>query len=489
MNRLIATLSVGAVVATVAVAACTGDAGPKGDKGDPGAPGATGAAGATGPAGPAGGGGDGGGGGGRTLLISPRARHGLDISPVPIATSTLTSEEAEQLGQGSYLVNAIGACNDCHTPGGPPPVKFLAGGTSFAIDGTNVVYARNLTPGPTGLRLTEAEFITAMRTGKDFGSAGQTLLVMPWPQIRWLATADLRAIYAYLKAIPAVANTVPPDVKASSVLNGAPPPAPTKYDEGEVARPLPPDTDASGAPLVDVDAVQRGLAIRPLDAPADLDTRGADAQALIGRGAYVANLAQCNDCHTNPSRQSLPAQPGYLKVNVASYLAGGGVFAVPPPLQPVLKQARTMSEDLTGKTNGFLNEPEDSFGRFLAILSTGTHADESTDGEPARALGWPMPWAIYKNMELGDLEALYTYLKTIPPRVGAADKSTQRYARYCATAADCAAGETCNTATSECIGAPCTVPNVSADCAACQVCTAAKCAPPATGSTCVAQGI
>lgn len=486
MNRLIATLSVGAVIATVAVAACTGDAGPKGDPGPAGAPGATGATGATGPAGA----GDGdGGGGGRTLLLSSRARHGLDISPVPIALTSLTSAQAEQLGQGSYLVNAIGACNDCHTPGGPPPVKFLAGGTAFPIDGTNVVYARNLTPDASGMRLTEAEFITAMRTGKDFGSGGQILVVMPWSQLRWLATADLRAIYAYLKAIPAVANTVPADVKATSVLNGAPPPAPTKYDEGEVTRLLPPDTDANGAPVVDVDAVQRGLAIRPLAAPADLESRSADVQALIGRGAYVANAAQCNDCHTNPSRQSLPAQPGYLKVDTAAYLAGGGVFAVPAPLQPILKQARTMSEDLTGKTNGFLNEPDDSFGRFLSVITTGTHADESTDGEPARALGWPMPWAIYKNMELGDLEALYTYLKTIPPRLGASDKATQDYARYCAATADCAAGETCNTATGECIGAPCTAPSVAADCAACQVCTAAKCAPPPAASACVAQGI
>ncbi len=486
MNRILGMLGGGVISIGVAVVACTGDAGPKGDRGDTGAagsPGAPGAPGATGAPGPAGASGDGGG-TGAGLLLSARAKHGLEISPVPIATAGLTSAQAEQLGQGSYIVNAISACGDCHTPGGPPPAKFLAGGTPFAIDGTNVVYARNLTPDATGMTLTETAFVTAMRTGRDFTNAGQTLIVMPWAGFRWMSTNDLKAIYAYLKAIPAVANAVPPDVKATSVLNGAPPPAPTKFDEGAVARLLPPETDANGAPLIDVDDVQRGLAIRPLDAPADLDTRSPDVQALIGRGAYVANAAQCNDCHTNPGRQ-----PGSLKINTAAYLAGGAVFAVPAPLQPILKQTRTMSADLTGQTNGFLNEPDDSFGRFLGILTSGTHADESTDGEPARALGWPMPWATFRNMELGDLEALYAYLKTIPPRTAAADKKTMRYARYCAATTDCAAGETCNTATSECVGGACTAPNVADDCGACQVCTAAKCAPPASGSTCVSGGI
>jgi hypothetical protein len=95
-------------------------------------------------------------------------------------------------------------------------------------------------------------------------------------------------------------------------------------------------------------------------------------------------------------------------------------------------------------------------------------------------------------MELSDLEAVYAYIKSIPVRKGVADKLTRDYARWCAAATDCEAGETCNTATSECIGAPCTLAKEAEECAACQTCTASgntKCDAPASASTCPVQGI
>ena len=264
-----------------------------------------------------------------------------------------------------------------------------------------------------------------------------------------------------------------------------------------------------GQPISDPDAILRGLAIRPLDAPSDaaLQSLPARDQAALGRGSYLANAAQCSDCHTNPPRVELrPGKPNYMNVNTAGYLTGGRVFLVPAPLEPSLHQVRTMSADLTGETNGFLQDPEDTFGRFLAILESGTHSSKSPHGEPARALGWPMPWQDFRNMTTDNLEALYTYLKALPHLGGAADKATAPYARYCQAASDCESGEVCTA--NECAGASCgpassdaggaggadgasdgAVARADDSCNACQPCQASRCAVPASSDACLASGL
>ncbi len=502
MKRHLTTNAALSVLGALAFAACstgtTGLEGPAGPAGPPGAPGVAGGL-LIGD-----GGSEGGASNGDSPQVSARALQGLAISPVSIPTAGLSAATAEQLGQGSYLVNAVGSCGDCHTSSAGGAEKYLAGGISYAIDNGGVVYARNLTPdAKTGMTLTEDQFVTALTTGRDFSDkTGQSvLLVMAWSHFRWLTTADLKAIYAYLKAIPAVSNEVAPDVKKASELNGPPAASPpSTYDEGTVARLLPPSVDAQGNPVDDPDSVMRGLAIRPLDAPSEatLQSLSAHEQAALGRGSYLANAAQCSDCHTNPPRVELrPGKPNYLGVNTADYLTGGRVFLVPAPLETSLHQVRSMSANLTGETNGFLQEPEDTFARFLAIIESGTHADESVHGEAARALGWPMPWQDFRKMTLDDLEALYAYLKALPHLSGTADKDTWDYARYCQTAADCNSGEICSA--NECAGAACGpddddggdegAVDTSDVCNACQSCQASRCSAPGPSDPCLTGGI
>ena len=55
----------------------------------------------------------------------------------------------------------------------------------------------------------EKDFIQAMRTGKHIGVARPILPPMPWQGLAALPDWDLRAIYAYLMAQPAVKNKVP----------------------------------------------------------------------------------------------------------------------------------------------------------------------------------------------------------------------------------------------------------------------------------------
>jgi hypothetical protein len=144
-----------------------------------------------------------------------RIRRGLAISPVPVH---VTPQNRALVGLGSYLVNAAGSCQDCHScptyaPGHNPydgvgdgqanAANYLAGGVPFGPPGGLV--SANLTPDPVTGRpggMTPAEFVSAIRTGHDPEEPGRVLQVMPWPVLRNLTDADLRAIYAYLSAIP-----------------------------------------------------------------------------------------------------------------------------------------------------------------------------------------------------------------------------------------------------------------------------------------------
>jgi hypothetical protein len=476
--------------AALAAAGCSGSQGPKGDpgprgtQGDAGPRGPQGAQGDAGPQGPQGPQGLPGSGTSDAAVdsstanldqLTPEARHGLDLAaPLHIALDGKSSDQLEMIGYGSYLVNAVGGCNDCHqqvvpsTTGGPPKLNYLGGGTEFDIPagGGFKVFARNLTSDPTtGLKLTEAQFIQALDTGADFkgvtGSAAPTksLIVMPWPTFRWLTQADKKAIYAYLKVVPAVVNQVSDDVNKPTIPPAA---APTTYDEGSgAARALPSEL------MIDPGNVQRGIAMQPVPIPDPVfGLLPLGVQSQIGRGAYLVNgLAGCNDCHTNPDRDQTN------KINTNGYLAGGRVFDIAATFGPTAPAqygiTRAMSADLTGATHGFFAEEHTTYELFKSIITEGKHVDD----DPPAPLAPPMPWQTYRNMTDDDLASVYTYISNIPKRTGTNDKLTQPPSRFCgsadAGAPSCLPGETCSNG--ECIGGNC----ASADsCGACQPCTA-----------------
>jgi hypothetical protein len=154
--------------------------------------------------------------GGSSSAASNTVRRGLEISPVSL---DFRHKDRDLVGHGSYLVNALGGCNDCHTcPSYAPGVEhnpflggdgevnadgYLAGGLRFDLGPAGTVVSRNLTPDasgkPAGLSL--AQFRQAIRTGHD-PESGDILQVMPWPVYRNMTDQDLRSIYEFLKAIP-----------------------------------------------------------------------------------------------------------------------------------------------------------------------------------------------------------------------------------------------------------------------------------------------
>lgn len=153
-----------------------------------------------------------------------------------------------EVARGEYLVKLM-VCNDCHTPwhltergpepdmsrmlsGHPqaltmPPAPALgegpwvwsAAGTNTAFAGPwGVSFTANLTPDPeTGLgKWTEETFIQAIRNGRHEGQGRPLLPPMPWPMYRNATDDDLKAIFAYLRTVPAVKNRVPEPIEPAS---------------------------------------------------------------------------------------------------------------------------------------------------------------------------------------------------------------------------------------------------------------------------------
>ena len=142
-----------------------------------------------------------------------KIQEGFAIAPVIL---DLQGKNLALVGLGSYIVNAQGTCNFCHTcpsfaPGHNPydgigdgqvnAENYLAGGLAFKNFG---VVSANITPDSSGLPagLTFPQFLHTLRTGDVPHMSSQKLLGMPWPIFRYMTDRDIHAIYEYLSSIP-----------------------------------------------------------------------------------------------------------------------------------------------------------------------------------------------------------------------------------------------------------------------------------------------
>ena len=147
----------------------------------------------------------------------------------------------DPVARGKYLVDTAG-CHDCHTPfkmgpKGPEPdmsralsghpeqlvmpaaPKLPEGPWMIVSSATNTAHAgpwgvsftANLTPDrETGTGdWSRRDFVQTIRTGRHLGRGREILPPMPIPVYNNMTDADLGAIYAYLRTVPAVKNRVP----------------------------------------------------------------------------------------------------------------------------------------------------------------------------------------------------------------------------------------------------------------------------------------
>jgi mono/diheme cytochrome c family protein len=183
------------------------------------------------------------------------------IAAAAVAACLAAGSAAAQtpLERGKYLVESIMGCGNCHTPVGPNgPIldKALSGGPPIG-DKAFTAVPSNITPDPeTGIgKWSDAQIKVAIRQGRrpDGKLIGPP---MPFGQYHGIADADIDAVVAYLRSVPAVHNAV----------------AKSTYK-----MPLPP---AWGLPID-----------KPIAAP--------PASDKVAYGAYLAGpLGHCVECHT-----------------------------------------------------------------------------------------------------------------------------------------------------------------------------------------------
>lgn len=203
-------------------------------------------------------------------------RAGLLAAGIIVVSSGPSAAETP-LERGTYLMNGIAACGNCHTPqdqNGPIPGMELAGGLLIEEPGFSVL-TPNITPDmETGIGgWSDAELIRAIREGirPDGSLIGPP---MPFEVYHGLSDGDVTAIIAYLRALDPVQNEVPP---------------------ADYPFPLPP---AYGPPVGSVPDVD----------PAD----------QVAYGAYLAGPAgHCISCHSTPGETGAP--------DVINQLGGGGM--------------------------------------------------------------------------------------------------------------------------------------------------------------------
>ncbi|EAZ80498.1 c-type cytochrome [Algoriphagus machipongonensis] len=141
----------------------------------------------------------------------------LRTIPTPGEPTTIPST-SDQVAYGKYLVNASG-CAECHTPvteqGQIIPELMFSGGRVFGNPDGSILRSSNITQDATGIKdWTEERFVNQFKQYVDSGyvapkiPAGEFNSIMPWIMYGGMKEDDLKAIYAYLKTIEPISNSV-----------------------------------------------------------------------------------------------------------------------------------------------------------------------------------------------------------------------------------------------------------------------------------------
>ena len=278
-------------------------------------------------------------------------RAGIFFVIVVLANASCAQAQTP-LERGSYLVNTIMACGNCHTPRGPDGApqmdKELSGGIRFDEPVFDVT-ASNITPDPeTGIgRWSDADIRKLMVTG--FRPDGvQVAPIMPFQFYKGMNARDLDAVVAYLKNVAAVKNQVPAPVYKVPV---------------------------TGTPYPDAQKPMTDAAMRD----------------PLARGRYLAAIGHCMECHT-------PMVQGRHQFDTAF---GKGGTEIPGPWGVSVASNITAS-----KTAGLGNASEADIKRAIT----------QGIGKDGRKLKPPMAYDAYARMTDQDLDALVAWMRSLPPK-------------------------------------------------------------------------
>ena len=278
-------------------------------------------------------------------IIGPRARQ---------LTDRRFEAAPQRLERGKYLVNSVMRCLGCHSdtdfskPGAPPREGTLGAGARWANADLPWVMVPNITPDKETGAGTWTDDMLARAIREGIGHDGRALFsLMPYPHYRNLSDEDLASVIVYIRTLPPVRNQLPTLQMPSPFkffINNAPQP---------ITEPVPPP----------------------------------DQSTPVLRGAYLANMGDCTDCHT-PQERGRPL--------AGLDFAGGFVMKEPT--------GTVASANITPDASGISYYDENLFIHALRDGKVG-----------ARGLNASMPWWFYGKMTDDDLKSVFAYLRTLKP--------------------------------------------------------------------------
>ncbi len=150
--------------------------------------------------------------------------------------------------------------------------------------------------------------------------------------------------------------------------------------------------------------------------------REAEGQDLVARGEYLVTVGGCNDCHSPKI-----LRPGEMAIDSSKLFSGHPANSPFPPPDPKAAQPGNwiqMTPDVTsfagpwGVSYAANLTPDSATGIgawtedvFIKTLRTGKHLGQ----ENGRHILPPMPWFNLAKMKTEDLQAIYAYLRSLPP--------------------------------------------------------------------------
>lgn len=288
------------------------------------------------------------------------------VAAILVSVASAGARAESPVERGRYLVNTILACGNCHTPkdaeGRPiADMELAGGGLSFDLP-FFAGSASNITPDPdTGIGSWSAEEIArAITRGlrPNHGRLpGSELALVMWVNFyKALLPADLAAVVAYLRSVPAVRNAVAAPAYRKPVRRETYPEAERGYTEADMRDP-------------------------------------------VRRGAYLATIGHCMECHT-------PTVKGRTLYEDA--LGKGGKAFLP-------SFVKGYPAGWTGSSSpNITSHPTAGLGAWSdAEIARAITRGVSRDG---RALGPPMGYHWYAGLRAEDVSALVAWLRTVPAR-------------------------------------------------------------------------
>jgi mono/diheme cytochrome c family protein len=266
-----------------------------------------------------------------------------------IAAGAAAQTPAER---GGYLVNAVMACDGCHTPRGKEGFfmeRRFSGGSqvwdtpSYTVRGTNITPDRE-----TGIGAWSDDEVKRAITDGTHRLGRPMAQQMPFPFYKILTPRDLDAIVAYLRTVPPVRNEVPSSVYKAAMRVDLVPGAVKPYSEADLRQP-------------------------------------------VKRGFYLATISHCMECHSR--------KPDGTQDYTGSWGKGGYVFKGP--------FGEAVTSNITSHPTAGLGAWSDAEIRRALVEGV------ARDGRPFKP---PMARQEYfRRMTEEDLSALVAWIRAIPP--------------------------------------------------------------------------